>query len=61
MALDTNRDGVISADEITAASASLKTLDKNGDGQLTREEFGPPPRRNPPGNQNSPAGTGREN
>jgi hypothetical protein len=45
-ALDTNHDGVISADEIANASASLKTLDKNGDGQLTPDEYhphGPPP------------------
>jgi len=43
IALDTDKDGVISADEIANASAALKTLDKNGDGELTREEFGPPP------------------
>ncbi len=45
-ALDANHDGVISADEIANAPAALKTLDKNGDGQLTREELrpaGPPP------------------
>jgi EF hand len=40
-ALDTNHDGVISADEIANAPAALKTLDKNGDGQLTREELRP--------------------
>jgi Ca2+-binding EF-hand superfamily protein len=37
--LDTNHDGVISADEIAAASASLLTLDKNGDGQITPDEM----------------------
>jgi Ca2+-binding EF-hand superfamily protein len=42
-ALDTNHDGVISADEIANASAALLTLDQNGDGQLTRDEFCPPP------------------
>ncbi len=45
-ALDTNHDGVISADEIANAATALKTLDKNGDGQITREELRPPP---PPG------------
>jgi hypothetical protein len=45
-ALDANHDGVIDADEIANASAALKTLDKNGDGKLTRDEFmGKPPGR----------------
>jgi hypothetical protein len=45
-ALDTDKDGVISADEIANASASLRTLDKNGDGQLTPDEYRPePPKR----------------
>ena len=39
MALDANHDGVISADEIANAPAVLKTLDKNGDGQLTFDIF----------------------
>ena len=38
-ALDANHDGVIDADEISNASAALKTLDKNGDGKLTPDEF----------------------
>jgi len=38
LALDTNKDGVISADEIAKAAASLKKLDKNGDGKLSRDE-----------------------
>jgi hypothetical protein len=47
-ALDTNHDGIIDASEIANASAALKTLDKNGDGRLTRDEYlgkrpGPPP------------------
>jgi hypothetical protein len=47
-ALDANHDGIIDSNEIANASAALKTLDKNGDGQLTREEYlgkrpGPPP------------------
>ncbi|MGC3990560.1 MAG: hypothetical protein QM796_12940 [Chthoniobacteraceae bacterium] len=44
MALDVNKDGVIDATEIANAAAELKTLDKNGDGQLTPDEFGPPHR-----------------
>jgi hypothetical protein len=38
-ALDTDHNGVISADELAKASEALKTLDKNGDGQLTPDEF----------------------
>jgi hypothetical protein len=41
-ALDTNHDGVIDANEIANASAALKTLDKNGDGELTPDELRPP-------------------
>ena len=41
MALDTNHDGVIDSNEIANASAALKTLDKNGDGQLTPDEYLP--------------------
>jgi Ca2+-binding EF-hand superfamily protein len=40
-ALDTDTNGVISAEEIANAPASLKALDKNGDGQLTRDELFP--------------------
>jgi len=42
MALDANHDGVIDSNEIANASAELKTLDKNGDGQLTADEYLPP-------------------
>ena len=42
-ALDANGDRVIDAQEIAGAAAALKGLDKNGDGQLTREELLPPP------------------
>ena len=42
MVLDANHDGIISSNEIANASAALKTLDKNGDGQLTKDEWLPP-------------------
>lgn len=48
-ALDVNQDGIIDSNEIANASAELKTLDKNGDGQLTRDEYCPPRRGHPPG------------
>ncbi len=50
-ALDANRDHVISAEEIQAAAAALRKLDKNGDGELSEDEFrpqGPPPPPPPP-------------
>jgi hypothetical protein len=55
-ALDANHDGVIDAGEIANASAALRTLDKNGDGQLTRDEFMPPrpPGGHGPDGQNGP-------
>ena len=58
-ALDLNRDGVISADEIAKAADSLKKLDKNGDGQLTPDEWRPPRQPRPqdqgqPSEQNRP-------
>lgn len=43
VALDSNHDGVIDEQEIEQASASLKKLDKNGDGKLTMEELRPAP------------------
>jgi hypothetical protein len=43
-ALDTNHDGVISAEEIANAAVSLKKLDENGDGKLTEDELRPHPR-----------------
>ena len=51
-ALDTNHDGVISASEMANAAASLKTLDKNSDGQLTEDEYRPNFGRGGPGREN---------
>jgi len=60
LALDTNHDGIIDADEIANAPAALRTLDTNGSGQLTIEELmGPRPRRGgmgPGGGQGPDAG-----
>ena len=41
-ALDTDKDGVLSAEEIAAATENLKKLDKNGDGKIDRMELLPP-------------------
>ena len=46
VALDSDHDGVISAEEIANAPQALKSLDKNGDGQLSEAEVRPP---RPPG------------
>jgi len=47
-----NHDGIIDSNEIANASAELKTLDKNGDGQLTPDELRPPrPSGPPPGDR----------
>ena len=46
---DTDRDGVISAGEIEAAAAALATLDKNSDGEITRDELRPPRPEGKPG------------
>ena len=40
-AIDTNKDGEISAEELVNASASLKKLDKNKDGELAGSELLP--------------------
>jgi hypothetical protein len=41
VALDANRDGVLSAEELAGAEAALKKLDRDGDGRLTAEELRP--------------------
>jgi len=60
-ALDVNGDGIIDASEIANASAALLTLDKNGDGKLTPDEYLPPrPARGdePPPGDGPPDGNG---
>jgi hypothetical protein len=53
-ALDTNHDGIIDAAEIANASAALLTLDANGDGMLTTNEYLPPLPKNAPANAHRP-------
>lgn len=48
-AIDVNRDGELSKEEIEGAAKALLTLDRNGDGKLSREEIGGPPPMRPPG------------
>ena len=57
-ALDTDKDGDLSAEEIAKAPESLLTLDKNGDGKLTRDELFPPPPM-PPDGKGRPDGQGK--
>ena len=40
-AVDTNGDGVLSAEEIRNAAESIRKLDKDGDGKVSREEAMP--------------------
>jgi hypothetical protein len=53
--LDANHDGIIDAGEIANASRALKSLDKNGDGNLSREEL----RRGRPTRATNPAASTR--
>jgi len=48
-ALDADKDGALSADEIAKAPEALKMLDKNDDGKLTDDELRPPRRPDGPG------------
>jgi hypothetical protein len=68
-ALDADKDGTVSAEELANASAALATLDKNSDGKLTAEEIHPTPARRgkdgagrpegpPPGAEGGPEGPG---
>lgn len=41
--LDTNRDGELSAEEITRSTSALSDLDKDGDGTVSRKELAPKP------------------
>ncbi len=58
-ALDADKDGKISAEELTNAAEALKSLDQNGDGSLTLDEIRPPRPPRPDGeteNQNEEEG-----
>lgn len=60
-ALDTDKDGTLSAGEIAAAPENLAKLDKNGDGKLDRGElFPPPPKGQRPPRGPRPADDGDE-
>jgi hypothetical protein len=60
MALDTDSDGEISAEEIEAAGKSLLKLDRNGDGKLGPGElFGAGQPDGPPGRPGDRPGEGR--
>lgn len=41
VALDANHDGILDATEIANAAVALRTLDKNNDGQLSKDELHP--------------------
>jgi hypothetical protein len=53
-ALDGDRDGALSADEIANSAAALAELDKNEDGMLSRKEISPPPPKKPTDTEAAP-------
>lgn len=55
-ALDQNKDGTLSAEEISAASTALMKLDKNKDGKLDATELMPAPRSGRPPSGNTAGG-----
>ena len=55
--LDTDKDGELSADEITNATAALNKLDKDGDGRVSAKEM-QPRRRKPGAGDAKPGGKG---
>ena len=57
-AIDLDGDGILSAVERAQAPASLKKLDKNGDGKLSPDEYRPPRPGTPPATS-GPTGTPR--
>jgi len=58
-AIDVNHDGRIDGAELANSPARLKTLDKNADGKLTRDEAGLPPGfGRGPGGPGGPGGRG---
>ncbi len=58
-ALDANADGELSAEEIAGAAESLKKLDKDKDGKVTRDEMRPAmPGRGRPGRPGDAGGRG---
>ena len=60
-ALDANKDGKLDATEIANAATALKTLDKNGDGEITADEmFGPRPAGGLRGGPGGPGGPDRQ-
>jgi hypothetical protein len=56
---DTDRDTVLSAKEIQAASAILGQLDRNRDGEITLDELQMPPDGKKPRGENGPPPEGR--